>query len=60
MLSQQGNSLVRVFNDILMAIGKQKEVILIMLDLSSAFDTIDHTMLLRWLSDRYGFNAQHA
>ena len=60
MLSQQGNSLVRVFNDILMAIGKQKEVILIMLDLSSAFDTIDHAMLLRRLSDCYGLNAQHA
>ena len=47
-------ALLRVFNDILRAVDNNQEVVLIMLDLSSAFDTIDHTMLVERLHQRYG------
>ena len=49
-------ALLRVFNDILLAIDRRQEVVLVLLDLSSAFDTIDHTALLRRLEVRYGIN----
>ena len=39
-------ALLRVKNDILRAIGDKKEVILVLLDLSAAFDTINHNILL--------------
>ena len=44
-------TLLRVSNDILMALDQQKAVMLVLLDLSAAFDTIDHGMLLSRLSD---------
>ena len=44
-------SLLRVSNDILMALDQHKAAILVLLDLSAAFDTIDHGMLLKRLSD---------
>jgi hypothetical protein len=37
--------LVRVTNDIIRAIDRQQEVVLVLLDFSSAFGTIDHTAL---------------
>lgn len=39
-------ALVRVNNDILVAIDKRKCVMLLLLDLSAAFDTVDHDILL--------------
>ena len=50
-------ALLRVFNDILVAIDRHQEVVLVLLDLSSAFDTIDHTALLTRLRCRYGING---
>ena len=47
-------ALVRVSNDLLCAIDQRKAVILILLDLSAAFDTIDHDILLQRLQRRYG------
>lgn len=47
-------ALVRVSNDILCAMDRQEVVILVLLDLSSAFDTIDHTILIQRLHDRLG------
>lgn len=42
-------ALLRVHNDIARAIGARKCVLLVLLDLSAAFDTVDHDILLRRL-----------
>ncbi|KXJ15782.1 RNA-directed DNA polymerase from mobile element jockey [Exaiptasia diaphana] len=47
-------ALLRVQNDILMALDRGDEVLLILLDYSSAFDTIDHSTLLWRLENRFG------
>ena len=47
-------ALVRVHNDILTAIDNNNTVILLLLDLSAAFDTVDHSILLSRLSSRSG------
>jgi len=46
--------LLRVQNDILMKMDEGEVVILVLLDLSAAFDTIDHKILLERLEKRYG------
>ena len=46
-------ALVRVLNDILCAIDNDHSVILLLLDLSAAFDTVDHSSLLSRLSDLF-------
>ena len=50
-------ALLRVQNDILHAIDKKKNVILTLLDLSAAFDTIDHGILLDRLEKRLGIRG---
>ena len=50
-------ALVRVQNDILCAIDNNEFVILLFLDLSVAFDTVDHSLLLSRLLDRFGVNG---
>jgi hypothetical protein len=50
-------ALVRVQNDILMAIDKQKVCLLLLLDLSAAFDTVDHNLLLTRLNERFGIDG---
>ncbi|KAK6191161.1 hypothetical protein SNE40_002900 [Patella caerulea] len=47
-------ALLRVANDTLRALDKKQDLILILLDLSAAFDTIDHTILLRRLQFYFG------
>ena len=47
-------TLVRVQNDIARAIDSNKSVLLLLLDLSAAFDTVDHTILLSRLFHRFG------
>ena len=37
---------MRIQNDILMALDNKRGVVLVLLDLSAAFDTVDHTLLL--------------
>ena len=49
--------LLRLCNDIAVARGKHLLTCVIMLDLSAAFDTVDHTILLDRLSDRYNFSG---
>ena len=46
-----------VFNDILLATDAGDSVILIMLDLTAAFDTVDHTILLSRLEQCVGING---
>ena len=50
---RQGHStetaLVRVQNDIICAVGQQKAVLLVLLDLSAAFDTVNHQLLIKTL-----------
>ena len=46
--------LIKVHNDIVTAIDSCHSVILVLLDLSAAFDTVDHRVLIRRLSTRFG------
>jgi len=50
-------ALLRVKSDILSAIDNQRAVFLVLLDLSAAFDTIDHDCLLNRLSDIFGITG---
>ena len=51
-------ALTRVHNDILCDIDDGQCVILILLDLSSAFDTVDHSILLNRLEHRFGVKGK--
>ena len=51
-------ALLRVMNDILCAVDNKKAAVLTMLDLSAAFDTIDHTLLLLRLENCYGIHGR--
>ena len=48
---------IRVHNEIAMAIDQHNSVILVLLDLSAAFDTVDHRILLLRLSNRFGITG---
>ena len=50
-------ALACVQNDILRAIDNQQAVFLLMLDLSAAFDTVDHGILLERLAGDFGFTG---
>ena len=47
-------ALLKVQNDILFEIDNQKCVVLLLLDMSVAFDTVDHKLLLERMSKHYG------
>lgn len=47
-------ALIRIQNDLLVSLDSKKCVYLVLLDMSAAFDTVDHAVLLTRLSDRYG------
>ena len=49
-------SLLRVYNDITRTIDNKECCLLVLLDLSAAFDTIDHEVLLRRLQSSFGIN----
>jgi hypothetical protein len=46
--------LVKVHNDIMTSLDRNEATLLVLLDLSAAFDTIDHKILLGRLNKRYG------
>ena len=50
-------ALLRVHNDILRAVDNKKAVYLILLDLSDAFDTIDHNVLISYLKNHIGIQG---
>ncbi len=50
-------ALLRVQNDLLLAIDQGQEAVLVMLDYSAAFDTIDHGVLYKRLQDKYGIGG---
>ena len=54
MLHSTETGLLRVQHDIASELNKNHAMLFVMLDLSSAFDTIDHEQLLTLLHDEYG------
>ena len=48
-------SLIKITNDIPWAMENQRAMIMILLDLSAAFDTVDHNILINILVEHYGF-----
>ena len=50
-------ALVRITNDILADLDRRRGVILVMLDLSAAFDTLDYKVLLTRLEQRLGIRG---
>ena len=50
-------ALLRVHNDIIRYVDKKQCVILVLLDLSAAFDTIDQDILVSRLSSRFGIRG---
>ena len=50
-------ALLKVTNDVLMKMNSQHAVLLVLLDLSAAFDTVDHSLLLRRLQTSFGISG---
>ena len=51
-------ALIRFHNDIAIASDQKRSVILLLLDLSAAFDTVNHCILLSRLSRRFGIGGR--
>ena len=50
--------LIRIWNDLLVASDEKSATILMMLDLSAAFDTVDHDLLLKILKNEIGLRGR--
>ena len=51
-------ALLKVVNDILLNVDKQRVTLLLLLDLSAAFDTVDYGTLLQRLEDSFGIQGK--
>ena len=51
-------ALLRMRNDILVSMNKQQVTLLVFLDVSAAFDTVDHDIFLRRLEYKFGIKEQ--
>lgn len=49
-------ALLRVINDLLLALDSGQEAVLLLLDYTAAFDTINHNILFDRLEQRFGFH----
>ena len=49
--------LIKMTNDLLIASDEQTATVVMLLDLSAAFDTVDHTLLLKILHDEIGIKG---
>ena len=50
--------MVKVANDILLNMNSQRVTLLVLLDLSAAFDTVDHAILLKRLTTDFGIGRK--
>ena len=50
-------ALTRVQNDVILSLDQREEALLVLLDFTSAFDTIDHDIMLTRSARRYGFGG---
>lgn len=51
-------AMLRIYNDVVMSLGAKKSVLLLTSDISAAFDTIDHDVLLSRLKHRLGVTGK--
>lgn len=49
-------TLLRLANDFLRTTNRRRDVVLVLLDLSAAFDTIDHVILVERIESFFGFS----
>ena len=54
-LNSTETALMRVHNDLLKSVDHKHMAVLVLLDLSAAFDTVDHSILIQRLENRFGF-----
>ena len=55
--SESETALLRVYNDVMLCIDQGKGCILVLLDLSAAFDTVDHAVLFNLLEHSLGISS---
>ena len=51
-------ALLKVKNDILLKMNSQHVILLVLLDLSAAFDTVDHSILMKRLQSKLGISGK--